>query len=55
MLYVLPGAGTYDLTDQERRELRARLDDLTEQVQKVVPMCKSVLLEGEAVEYIPIG
>jgi len=52
VLYVLPGAGTYDLSDQERREIRARLDDLTEQVQKVIPMCTSVLLEGEAVEHI---
>jgi nucleotide-binding universal stress UspA family protein len=52
VLYVLPGAGTYEITDQERREIRARLDDLTEQVQKVAPMCTSVLLEGEAVEHI---
>jgi nucleotide-binding universal stress UspA family protein len=45
VLYVLPGAGAYEITDQERREIRARLDDLTEQVQKVIPMCTSVLLE----------
>jgi nucleotide-binding universal stress UspA family protein len=43
VLYVLPGAGTYEITDQERREIRARLDDLTEQVQKLVSMCTSVL------------
>jgi len=52
VLYVLPGAGTYEITDQERREIRARLDHLTEQVQKLVSMCTSVLLEGEAVEHI---
>ncbi len=51
-LYVFGSAGTCNLADQQRRELRAQLGDLTEQVQKIVPICASVLLEGEAAEQI---
>jgi nucleotide-binding universal stress UspA family protein len=51
-LYVCGSAGTCNLADQRRRELRAQLGDLTEEVQKIVPICASVLLEGEAAEQI---
>lgn len=51
-LYEFGSAGTCNLVDQQRRELRAQLDDLTEQVRKLVPTCESVLLEGEAAELI---
>jgi nucleotide-binding universal stress UspA family protein len=52
ILYELGSAGTDDLVDQQRRELRAQLGDLTEQVQKLVPACEWVFLEGEAAEQI---
>jgi nucleotide-binding universal stress UspA family protein len=51
-LYEFGSAGTDNLVDQRRRELSAQLDDLTEQVRKLVPTCESVLLEGEAAENI---
>jgi nucleotide-binding universal stress UspA family protein len=51
-LYEFGSAGTYNLVDQQRRELRAHLVDLTEQVQKIVPECESVFLEGEAAQQI---
>src|SRR5260370_34975730 len=44
--------GAYNVIDQERRELRARLDQLTEQVHQLVPVCESVNLEGESAEQI---
>ena len=44
--------GAYNAIDQERRELRARLDQLTEQVHQVVSVCESVYLEGEPAEQI---
>jgi nucleotide-binding universal stress UspA family protein len=50
--YEFGSEGSYNLIDQRRRELRAELDDLTEQVQKLVPLCQSVFLEGEAAEQI---
>jgi nucleotide-binding universal stress UspA family protein len=51
-LYEFGSAGTYNLVDQQRRELRAQLGDLTEQVQKIVPECESVFLEGAAAQEI---
>jgi nucleotide-binding universal stress UspA family protein len=50
--YELGSEGAYNLIDQRRHELRAQLDDLTQQVQKIVPVCESVFLEGEAAERI---
>lgn len=50
--YEFGSEGTYKLTDGRRQELCAQLDDLTEEVKKVVPVCKSVFLEGEAAEQI---
>jgi nucleotide-binding universal stress UspA family protein len=44
--------GAYNVIDQERGELRARLDQLTEQVHQLVPVCESVNLEGESAEQI---
>jgi len=41
-----------NVIDQERREPRARLDQLTEQVHQLVPLCESVYLEGEPAEQI---
>jgi len=51
-LYEFGSAGSYNLVDQQRRELRAQLGDLTEQVQKIVPECEAVFLEGEAAQQI---
>jgi nucleotide-binding universal stress UspA family protein len=42
----------YNEIDQERREPRARLDQLTEQVRQLVPLCESVYLEGEPAKQI---
>jgi nucleotide-binding universal stress UspA family protein len=50
--YEFGSEGSYNLIDQRRRELRAELDDLTEQVRRLVPVCESVFLEGEAAEQI---
>jgi nucleotide-binding universal stress UspA family protein len=50
--YELGSEGAYNLIDQRRHELQAQLDDLKEQVQKLVPVCESVFLEGEAAEQI---
>jgi hypothetical protein len=47
-LYVFGSAGACNLAHQQRRGLSAQLDCLTEHVQRVVPICKSVFLEGEA-------
>ena len=44
--------GSCNVIDQERRELRARLDQLTGQVHQVVSVCESVYLEGEPAEQI---
>jgi|SRR5580692_10044625 nucleotide-binding universal stress UspA family protein len=41
-----------NVINQERRELRVRLDQLTEQVHQVVSVCESVYLEGEPAEQI---
>jgi nucleotide-binding universal stress UspA family protein len=43
----------YNLIDRERLELRARLDQLTEQAHQLVSVCESVCLEGEPAEQIP--
>ena len=40
----------YNLIDRQRLELRARLDQLSEQAQRIVPECASVCLEGEPAE-----
>jgi nucleotide-binding universal stress UspA family protein len=50
--YEFGSEGAYNLLDQRRQDLHAQLDDLTEQVQQVVPVCTSVFLEGEAAEQI---
>ena len=42
----------YNVIDQERQEVRARLDQLTEQVHRDVSVCESVYLEGEPAEQI---
>ena len=42
----------YNLIDRQRLELRARLDQLSEQAQRIVPECVSVCLEGEPAEQI---
>ena len=44
--------GAYNLIDRPRLELRARLDQLSEQAQQIVPECESVCLEGEPAEEI---
>jgi nucleotide-binding universal stress UspA family protein len=46
------GKGVDILLEQQSKELRARLDGLTAQVQKIVPMCESVFLVGEPAEQI---
>jgi universal stress protein F len=51
-LYELGGEGAYNLIDQERQELRAKLDELVEQAWRDVPVCESVFLEGEPAEQI---
>lgn len=38
--------------DRERRDLRTRLDRLTEQVRRLIPECQSVSLEGDPAEEI---
>lgn len=50
--YEFGSEGAYDLIDLRRHELQAQLDDLKEEVQKLVPVCDSVFLEGEAAEQI---
>jgi nucleotide-binding universal stress UspA family protein len=50
--YEFGSDGAYNLIDQRRHELQGQLDDLKEQVQKLVPVCESVFLEGEAAEQI---
>ena len=42
----------YNVIDRERQEVRARLDQLTEQVHRDVSVCESVYLEGEPEEQI---
>ena len=42
----------YNLIDRQRLELRARLDQLSEQAQRIVSECASVRLEGEPAEQI---
>jgi nucleotide-binding universal stress UspA family protein len=44
--------GAHSVIDQERRDLRARFDQLTEQMHQLVPVCESVYLEGEPAEQI---
>jgi nucleotide-binding universal stress UspA family protein len=51
-MYEMGAEGAYNLIDQERRDLRARLEDLAGQGHKIVPVCESVFLEGEAAEQI---
>jgi nucleotide-binding universal stress UspA family protein len=50
--YEFGTEGAYNLIDQQRKELGTRLDDLTEEVQKLVPVCESVFLVGEPAEQI---
>src|SRR5258708_32793728 len=50
--YEFGGEGAYNLVDQRRQDLTAELSDLTKQVRKLVPVCESVFLEGEAAEQI---
>ena len=50
--YEIGTEGAYDLIDQQRQEARAQLDNLMEQVQKLVPICESVFLVGEPAEQI---
>jgi nucleotide-binding universal stress UspA family protein len=42
----------YNLIDRQRLELRARLDQLSEEAHQIVPECESVCLEGEPAEQI---
>jgi nucleotide-binding universal stress UspA family protein len=51
-MYEMGAEGAYNLIDQERQDLRARLDELVGQVHKIVPVCESVFREGEAAEQI---
>jgi universal stress protein A len=50
--YEFGSEGAYNLIEQQRQDLRARLDELTEQVQRLVPVCESVFLVGEPAEQI---
>ena len=49
-IYEMGAEGAYNLIDQERRDLRARLDELVAEGHKIVPVCESVFLEGEPAE-----
>jgi universal stress protein A len=51
-MYEMGGEGAYNLIDQERQELQARLDELVGQARRLVPMCESVFLEGDPAEQI---
>ena len=51
-MYEMGAEGAYNLIDQERRDLRARLDELVREGHKIVPVCESVFLEGEPAEQI---
>jgi nucleotide-binding universal stress UspA family protein len=51
-LYEFGTESAYSLLEEQRQDLRARLDELTEQVQKLVPVCESVFLVGEPAEQI---
>ena len=51
-LYEFGSEGAYNVVDQRRQELGAQLDDLAEQLQKLVPACEPVFLLGEAAEQI---
>jgi nucleotide-binding universal stress UspA family protein len=51
-LYEMRGEGAYNLIDQERQELRAKLDELVQQARRDVPVCESVFVEGEPAEQI---
>jgi nucleotide-binding universal stress UspA family protein len=42
----------YNIADERRQELRAKLDALAEQIQKLVPVCESVFLEGDPADQI---
>lgn len=44
--------GVHNVIAEERREHRFRLEQLTEQVQRLVPVCEPVFLEGEPAEQI---
>jgi nucleotide-binding universal stress UspA family protein len=44
--------GAYNRIDRPRLELHARLDQLSEEAQQIVPECESVCLEGEPAEQI---
>jgi universal stress protein A len=51
-MFEMGAEGAYNLIDQERRDLRARLDELVGEGHKMVPVCESVFLEGEPAEQI---
>jgi universal stress protein A len=51
-MYELGSEGSYNIIDQERRDLGARLDELARRVQKIVPASESVFLDGEPAEKI---
>jgi nucleotide-binding universal stress UspA family protein len=51
-LYEFGTESAYSLLEEQRQDLRARLDELTEQVQKLVPVCESVFLVGEPAEQV---
>jgi nucleotide-binding universal stress UspA family protein len=48
----LGSEASYNIVNERRQELRSRLDDLTEHVQKLVPVCESVFLQGDAAEQV---
>jgi nucleotide-binding universal stress UspA family protein len=50
--YEFGTEGAYNLIEQERQDLHANLDRLTEQVRRLVPVCESVFLVGEPAEQI---
>jgi nucleotide-binding universal stress UspA family protein len=50
--YEFGGEGVEILLDRQSKELRARLDGLTAQLQKIVPTCESTFLVGEPAEQI---
>jgi nucleotide-binding universal stress UspA family protein len=43
---------SYKIMEEQKQELRAKLDALAEQVQKLVPLCESVFLEGDPAEQV---
>ena len=51
-MYEMGAVDAYNLIDQERQNLRVRLDELTRHGHKIVPVCEPVFLEGEAADQI---